>query len=375
MAVSLPAIPFVLENEIPSLEYYGEIGCAHCDLFAEKLLPSAVEQSGVEVKPSYYDILSADGYARCENELSKRGQEFKIFPVMIIGNNVYQGNDAVERNLLLELEYFSKHNGYMPEKSADIGRVKDLIDTGLIGVVFAGLIDGINPCAFATMLFFISWITIRGGGRRKILLSGAAFIAGVYLTYLVIGFGLFKVLRQAAGFFILRTAMRWGFGFSAALFALLSLIDAFSVLRGKPEKVMLQLSKRSKLLIHKVIRLGRVHEKRALSLLLLPGLLLAGVIVAFLELACTGQIYFPTIAYMVQTAQKPGAEILLLQLYNAAFIIPLLIILLLAAAGVEQKGIQLWFSRNLFAGKLITAVFFLLLAFLIFGGGFNPLSV
>lgn len=41
------------------------------------------------------------------------GQHFDIFPVLIIGNNAYQGNNAVESGLLRELSFFAKHGDYL----------------------------------------------------------------------------------------------------------------------------------------------------------------------------------------------------------------------------------------------------------------------
>ena len=45
---------------------------------------------------------------------------------------------------------------------------------GVFTVVLAGLVDGLNPCAFATLVFFVSYLTISGRKGRDVLTVGAA---------------------------------------------------------------------------------------------------------------------------------------------------------------------------------------------------------
>ncbi len=52
---------------------------------------------------------------------------------------------------------------------------------GLLTVVGAGLLDGVNPCAFATIIFLISYLTAYERKRWEILATGLAFTLGVFL--------------------------------------------------------------------------------------------------------------------------------------------------------------------------------------------------
>lgn len=81
-------------------------------------------------------------------------------------------------------------------------------------VLAAGLVDGLNPCAFATIVFFISYLAFVGRRRRELLASGAVFALGVFLTYLGVGFGLLKFLDSLP---FLSTISRWVYGLTAAL--------------------------------------------------------------------------------------------------------------------------------------------------------------
>jgi cytochrome c biogenesis protein CcdA len=73
------------------------------------------------------------------------------------------------------------------------------VDLNLATVVLAGLVDGINPCAVAVLLVFVSatllavGATMEGGlaeRRRALFKGGAAYVAGMFITYLLIGLGL-----------------------------------------------------------------------------------------------------------------------------------------------------------------------------------------
>ena len=62
-----------------------------------------------------------------------------------------------------------------------------------LAVATAGLVDGINPCAFAVLALLLGALTIAGT-RRRVLMIGAAYIAGVFAIYLAAGFGITAVI-------------------------------------------------------------------------------------------------------------------------------------------------------------------------------------
>lgn len=355
------------------MTYFGEIGCAHCDTFFSKDLPAAERRAGIVVSSEAVDILSSAGYARCERELSERGQSFRVFPVLIIGNNAYQGNTAIEENLDAELAFFAANGVYRPwvnppamPDPARSSLEKPMLRLALLPVLVAGLIDGVNPCAFATMLFFMSWITLRGGGKRKMALTGGAFILGVFTAYIGIGIGLSAAMEALADFSAVRAALRAFFSVAAATFAVLSGYDAISAFRGRQASMLLQLPAPVKALIHRTIR-KRADGANRLSPIQLALFFITGVTVSFLELACTGQVYLPTIAYMVQTAvgtdRVQGFSWLIL--YNIAFILPLTAIFALCVAGVSLDRLRSFFMKHIGVAKVVIAVLFAGLAALI----------
>jgi hypothetical protein len=85
----------------------------------------------------------------------------------------------------------------------------------------------------------------------------------------------------------------------------------------------------------------------------------SGVIVSFLELACTGQIYLPAIRMMLfDVAGLWLKAVFYLLVYNLAFVVPLLGVFLLAYFGVTSEQLRGWLTRRMGVTKLATALFF-----------------
>jgi hypothetical protein len=78
------------------LSYYGEIGCAHCDTFVDEDLKRLTQTYDIDFAPRTRDILSSEWYAECRRRLADMNREFRVFPVLFIGNNAYQGNKAID---------------------------------------------------------------------------------------------------------------------------------------------------------------------------------------------------------------------------------------------------------------------------------------
>ena len=339
-----------------SLEYYGEIGCSHCDTFEESALPAAAARAGVTVELVLVDILSAEGYEKCRKRLADFGQEFRVFPVLVLGNNAYQGNSAIEANLEAELSHYAREGVFRPRRT--VGPGPSGFRPGLWPVFLAGLVDGINPCAFTTLLFFLSFVSLRGGSRGRIAAAGLLFAAGVFLAYLLIGLGLLNVLRAGLRVSALRLALRILVTGITAAYCVLTLRDIALARRGRLSEASLRLPDAVRSRINASIR-GGVR-----SAVFPLGVFLSGAAVAVLELACTGQVYFPTLSYLAQTgAGLRGMGGLLL--YNLAFILPLLAVLALILMGTSQERIREFFRRRVILAKAALALTFAILAVLV----------
>jgi len=227
---------------------------------------------------------------------------------------------------------------------------------GVLTVLAAGLVDGLNPCAFATIVFFISYLAFAGRQRREVLAVGVAFTLGVFLTYLGVGFGLLKFLASLP---FLSAISRWVYGLTVALCLLLaagSLYDWWQAHRGKPDEMRLKLPLRLRRWINRVIREGA--GLRAF----LPVAFVTGAAISIIELACTGQVYLPTIIFVLGVPELQARAALYLLLYNLLFVLPLVVVFVLAYLGTTSEQLGQFINRRAAAVKLASAGLFLVLA-------------
>jgi cytochrome c biogenesis protein CcdA len=224
-------------------------------------------------------------------------------------------------------------------------------------VIFAGLVDGLNPCAFATLIFFVSYLTLSGRKGREVIAVGAAFTLGVFAAYLVIGLGLYKVLDLLGN--TLNIIARWVYILTAVLcfgLGLFSIMDYFKAQQGQLDDMALKLPEALRMRINKVIRKGRSSEAYA------AGAFMSGLLIAILELACTGQVYLPTIIFVSSMPELKLRAIFFLVLYNLLFILPLVVVFILAYFGTTSKELTKFLQKHAAAVKIGMAIVFFALA-------------
>lgn len=229
---------------------------------------------------------------------------------------------------------------------------------GILGIVSAGLIDGVNPCAFATIVFFISYLVFLGRRKRDVLLMGLFFTLAVFLSYFAIGLGFFEILNFVTQFRIISRLIFIGFGVVAMILGCLSLYDFFKARAGKANEMKLQLPDLVKVKIHESIK----TKTKALGICL--GAFIAGIFISLFEFICTGQVYLPTITYVVSNPALKVRAVTMLLLYNISFIVPLISITVLGVVFTSQKVGQALKSR-IGMIKLFTAFLFFALGFLL----------
>ena len=227
-------------------------------------------------------------------------------------------------------------------------------------IIGAGLADGINPCAFAVIVFFISFLAVYKYNRKEVILVGISYCASVFAVYVLLGFGAFRFLYAMKGFTYVTLIVQWVTIGLCAIFFVLSLYDFMIYQRTKKsEKMLLQLPKSYKRFIHKVMHFF-LGEKHGSSWLLMLAACSVGFSVSLVEAVCTGQVYLPTIMIILKEADKhffKAAEYLLL--YNLMFIVPLVLVFVLAVCGKESATFNNWLKKHLGLTKLLLCCVFL----------------
>ena len=241
-------------------------------------------------------------------------------------------------------------------KKAEESMVDRFKSLGVLNIILAGFINGCNPCAFATLIFFISYLTMVGRKRREILWVGMGFSATVFVTYLLIGFGILSFIQHLS-FLPLFSRIVYFITLAFALvLGVYGLYDYILLKRGRPSEMKLQLPNFLKKRIHETIR------KESQSGRYLLAAVVAGFIISFLEFACTGQVYLPTILFVINTPSLRASAVSYLLLYNFMFILPLVIIFGIVYWGVTSEQLSFFLQRRAMTIKLLTSLFFFFLA-------------
>lgn len=214
----------------------------------------------------------------------------------------------------------------------------------LVGV--AALIDSINPCAFSILLLTIAFLLTLGRTRSSILTIGGAYIVGLFFTYILIGLGIFQVLHLFnTPHFMARVG--------AIMLIVLGVLHLLNVLFPRfPLKIRLPQS------LHQ--KMAGLMEKASI-----PTAFVLGALVGLCEFPCTGGPYLMVIGLLHdQSTYFKGLGYLLY--YNLIFILPLVILMLIASnAGLLEK-VQVWKRENLKGLKFWSGIAMILLGLLIF---------
>lgn len=217
------------------------------------------------------------------------------------------------------------------------------LDTAAFGsltvptVLVAGVADGFNPCAFALLVLFATYtltlvnaVTAAGTptleARRRLLGAGSLYVGAVLVTYFIIGLGLLTFL----GFLGRDHLVARGASILALFMALWMLKDVF--LPGVGPSMIAPSGTHG--------RMQKAMERGGLA-----GMLIAGVLVGICTVPCSGAMYLQITA--VLHASGGGLTgLALLALYNIAFIVPLLALLLAVSNRRVLGQIGRWNRAN-----------------------------
>lgn len=193
-------------------------------------------------------------------------------------------------------------------------------------IVISALIDSINPCAFSILILTIAFLFSIGKLRSRIVQVGGAYIFGIFLAYILIGLGLLHA------FHLFNTPQFMGKLGAFLLIALgaINLINEFNP--SFPIKLKIPAAAHHKM--------AQLMDKGSM-----PTAFGLGALVGICEFPCTGGPYLMVLGLLHdQGTYLKGLGYLLI--YNLIFVLPLVIILLLAGNEKITKKIQIWQGRE-----------------------------
>lgn len=369
--ISAPAMADDGDNkDLPSFLYFHSLTCHRCAQTKANVMPRVEKFFAGRVKFEYKDISDVENYKTLFTLKQKLGADEKsVFPVMYFGGRFIDGRD--EANLTYEsiATFIARGMGSgekLPVTAATEDIVKYFKRLTPLAIMSAGFVDGINPCAFTVIVFFMSFLFFQGYSKRNIAIVGASFMTAVFITYVLIGFGLFGWLHIMKGFQLATRIVSITIGVLSIIFGALSIYDAFIFLKkGESEEMVLHLPKSIKARIQSVIgdhyRLAKGKEPHKNVFLLITSALGVGFVISIFESLCTGQLYLPTIMFILKTTPYKAQAFSYLLIYNLMFMVPIAAIYGLALAGVSSQTFAAVMKKNMFLVKIFLAAMFLFL--------------
>ena len=340
------------------IAYFHSPGCPECDRVSYDL--SYLEQRYPNLEVRKFDINTCAPLNEAMSERSGVPPEERLLtPAVFIGDEYLVGDElTVER--LEEVIKAHGQAGCIPpwegleeESPSAINRIIQRFKSfSFVAVLGAGLLDGLNPCAFTTIIFFVSYLAAMERKGREILLVGAAFTGAVFLAYLLVGAGVLGFVHSLGVVQTLSRVVYLGTGAFCLVLAVAALYDLYKIRKGKHEEMALKLPDFLRRRVHRAIREGASVRNYVWAACV------TGFVVSLLEFACTGQVYLPTIIFVTGVPELRANAFLYLVLYNLMFIVPLVVIFLLVYYGTTSLQLAGFMRRHAALVKAVTVVFF-----------------
>lgn len=318
------------ENTTCVIYFYGD-GCSKCAEIKpfikqiEEKYCDRIHVNWLEVYHNSTNYALYDEYAtRVGIPMEKRG-----IPFVIVGKTYLMGVDKIKENMesvildesnmgicpfpgQLECHPYDPTQVSPPEKR----------EITLPLVISAGLIDSINPCAFAVLIFLLAFLAEVSGSRRRMIKAAIAYIIAVYASYFLAGLGIISII-SLTGY---ANTVSKAAAAVAILAGLINIKDYFWYGKG----ISLQIPASQKKNIESLVRKANV-----------PAAVALGFLVSMVELPCTGGVYLAVLALLAESTTKASATTYLV-IYNIMFILPLIIITLLVIVGMKAHHLEEW---------------------------------
>ncbi len=363
LIVALCALAAGAKSQKMVMHFFGSPTCGECLEIKETLLKPLANEHADKIELRIYDIESDTGLTNAIQFEKMYGVKKTLAQELFFADTFLTGFADIMRvgkPLLLDRmnnpttwDAVTGNPGARAPKNVE---KKDALRQRMsqftfLAITLAGIADGINPCAIATMIFLISFLTVQKRKRIEILVVGMSFTFSVFVTYLLLGVGAFEALTFLQKYLWISKAIKWSAVVFAGVVALYCFYDAIIFSRTKNVKEMKnQLSPAIKKRIHKVIS-GNLTSR---SLVL--GSLVTGFLVTLLEAVCTGQVYLPTIILMTREHGLKLQGWLYLLFYNFLFVLPLLLVMIGAYFGLTWERLSKVTQKHLTTLKIVLGI-------------------
>lgn len=354
MILSLSGISVSADDPIDGV-YFASIYCSDC---------IGLENDGV------FETLESQGYVIEKYYLENQVDAVRILhdfqftydlplgndlvPIIFVGSTYYTGRieirNAVESG---ELQAIMDSESLLEIQSAPAA------DFSLIYFVLLGFVDGVNPCAIAMLLMFISLLSFTQ--KKSVLIKVSfTFIFAIFLSYFLFGTILYRSLAQFTAGTVIVRVVPWVIIGLASIVFLLNLYDFIITMLKRYDKIKNQLPSGIQKFNRRLMqKFTEKLEEGSKGIYIVTFFI--GIVISFTEFLCTGQAYFTAILHLIHFTSYYLRGVGLLLLYNFIFVLPLIIIAVIAVKTQSVMGVSVFMREKLHWIKLFNAIVFLLI--------------
>jgi len=365
-------IPFFIYGqppltEKPTLKVFFSPDCHSCLEVKKAAIPEIEKEFGDSIIIEYIDISDFKNY-KLLMDLRKKyqpGLEI-VMPVFFLNGDflsVKSGlNEALRPFIISAL-----HKPGVEAVEPETGLLSRLSSFDLLVLIIAGLVNGINPCVLATMIFFILFLSAQGRIRRRLFIVGFSFICAVLLVYMLLSLGVLGFLSRLQAVIIISRGFKFLAGIVSILLGVKSVND-FKEFRksGKAEGVIVELQFPAWMKA-KVYEFFGLHRRDTPDsgkgnpgtgiLQLAAGGAAAGISMSLLQVICIVQANLPLASIDIRGGFNLPAYIQIF-IYNLMLAMPLLAILFFAWITSADRRFSSFLKRHFVPVKIIFAVIF-----------------
>lgn len=316
LLLALPLISFGQEKK-KAIYFYTET-CPHCVRVNEYFRSNRIYEK-YEIKR--IEASSPENYGKLNQYFDAFGvvSEKRGYPVIFFADQMLIGDQPIIGNFVSEIEKVGATEFPSPESiKAAVGEsagpqngAQDSIQKSANAIpipllIGAALVDASNPCALAVLILLLATV-IAAKGRRSALLAGLLFSLAIFISYFLMGIGVYKAITA----FSLPKYISLGIGILSIAIGLVNLKDVFWP--GKYFVLEVPMSWRPKM---------QSILKRVSSPM---GAFGAGFLVSLFLIPCASGPYVVILGLLAEKVDTIKT-LPLLFLYNFVFVLPMLAI-------------------------------------------------
>jgi glutaredoxin len=317
-------------NETIQAHVFVSETCPHCAQLETFL--SSIEDDYPYLEINIYEIsMNESNRELLEQMANQYDIEVRGVPTYFIGDKVFEGYSSSMNDDIISAITQNDNENRNSSNIIDIPFIgkTDATNSSLpLIAILLGFLDGFNPCAFFVLLFLLSML-VYARSKKRMLIVGLTFVFFSGLIY-------FLFMSAWLNFFMVTKNINYITtisGLVALIIAIINIKDFFAFKKG----VSLSVSDKHRTNLASKMR-GLLKAESLISMLI--GTIILAITANLYELICTAGFPMVFTKILVLNELSTMSYYSYLLLYNIAYVIPLLTIVLFFSFTFKSKKLS-----------------------------------